>query len=197
MNFKALIPSGISSLRIAALPLFLYFNSLGLSSLCLVAFALAVGTDLIDGFVARKLNAASHEGAYFDALTDFVFVLGIFSAFVLKGYYSVWLLLLIAGSFGQFVVTGYFGKRLYDPLGKYIGNVLYIGIALTMLFPTGYVFLTVKAGVLAFILTSFVTRTLDLTGVIKKIMISNQNKNQQAKPRHTAKKPVNPKLHSG
>ena len=65
MNSKVLIPCGISALRIAALPLFLYFNSLGASFLCLLVFGFAAVTDLIDGFVARKLNVASKSGGLF------------------------------------------------------------------------------------------------------------------------------------
>ncbi|XHH09164.1 MAG: CDP-alcohol phosphatidyltransferase family protein [Candidatus Bathyarchaeia archaeon] len=189
MNPKALIPSGISALRIAALPLFLYFNSVGSSSLCLLTFALAAVTDLIDGFIARKLNVASKAGAYFDAVTDFIVILGIFSAFCLNGYYPVWLLLLIAGSFAQFAVTGYFGKRLYDPLGKYIGSALYIGITLTLLSSTALIFTVVQAGVLTFVLCSFVTRTLGLVGITKKPFIITQTKIPQANTNSAAKKP--------
>jgi phosphatidylglycerophosphate synthase len=111
MNPKALIPSGISAFRIVALPLFLYFNSVGSASLCLLVFASAICTDLLDGFIARKLNVTSKTGAYLMQSATCVFVAGIFLAFVLNGYYPVWLLLLIAGSFGQFAVTGYFAKR--------------------------------------------------------------------------------------
>jgi phosphatidylglycerophosphate synthase len=189
MNSKALIPSGISTLRLAALPLFLYFNSIGSPSLCLLVFALAAGTDLLDGFIARKLNVASKKGAYFDAATDFILVTGIFSAFLLDGYYPVWMLLLIAASFVQFAFTGYFGKRLYDPLGKYIGSVLYIGITLTLLSPTVMVFLTVQVGVLFFTVTSFVTRTLGFAGVNNKTFTVLQAKIHQTNPKPVTKKP--------
>jgi phosphatidylglycerophosphate synthase len=189
MNSKALIPNGISALRIAALPLFLYFNSLGLPSFCLLVFVLAAGTDLIDGYIARKLNVASKKGAYFDAVTDFALVMGIFAAFTLNGYYNVWLLLLIAGSFIQFAVTGYFGKRLYDPLGKYIGSILYIGITLTLLAPTALVFLIVQAGVFTFIATSFITRMFSLVDLTKKSLIALQPKIPQPNPKTATKKP--------
>jgi phosphatidylglycerophosphate synthase len=188
MNPKSLIPCGISALRIAALPLFLYFNSMGSSFLCLVVFGFAAVTDLIDGYVARKLGVASKSGAYFDAVTDFVLVMGIFSAFALNGYYPLWLLLLIAASFAQFAVTGYFGKRLYDPLGKYIGSVLYIGITLTLLSPVGVTLIIVLAGVFVFTAISFVTRMLSLAGVNKK-PVTAVPRIQPPNPKTTAKKP--------
>lgn len=189
MNSKALIPNGISSLRIAALPLFFYFNSIGDTFLCLLVFALAAGTDLVDGFIARKLNATSKQGAYFDAATDFILIMGIFTAFTLNSYYPIWLLILIAASFVQFVLTGYFGKQLYDLLGKYIGSVLYIGITLTLLCPTTTVFCIVQLGILVFTLTSFVTRTLGLAGITKKTLIGIQPKIRQTNPPNSAKKP--------
>jgi phosphatidylglycerophosphate synthase len=188
MNPNSLLPCGISALRIAALLLFLYFNSLGSSFLCLLVFGFAAITDLFDGYVARKLGVASKSGAYFDAVTDFILVFGIFSAFALNGYYPVWLLLLIAASFTQFAVTGYFGKRLYDPLGRYIGSVLYIGITLTLLFPVGTMLIIVQAGVFAFTSISFVTRMLSLAGVNKK-HVTAAPKIQPPNPKTAAKKP--------
>ncbi len=177
MNKKALIPSGISSLRIAALPLFLYFNSTSAPSLCLLVFALAAGTDLLDGFIARKLKVASKTGAYFDVVTDFTLITGIFVAFTLNSYYSPWMLLLIAGSFAQFILTGHYAKQLYDPLGKYIGSVLYVGIAVTLLSPTAMVLIAVQVGVFAFTMTSFITRTISFTGIHKKVILINDNTN--------------------
>jgi cardiolipin synthase len=87
MNKKALVPSSISSLRLAALPLFLYYYSTANPVACILIFGLAQITDLIDGFVARKLGVASKTGAYFDAIVDFTFITGIFAAFTLSGYY--------------------------------------------------------------------------------------------------------------
>ncbi|HSV50190.1 MAG TPA: CDP-alcohol phosphatidyltransferase family protein, partial [Candidatus Acidoferrales bacterium] len=90
MNKTALIPSGISSLRLAALPIFLYFYNAGNPLACIIVFGLSQLTDLIDGYVARKLRVTSKAGAYFDAVTDFVFITGIFAAFTYSGYYPTW-----------------------------------------------------------------------------------------------------------
>lgn len=164
MNKKALVPSGISALRLVALPLFLYFFANGATASCIVVFGLAQLTDLVDGYVARRLGVASKFGAYFDSATDFVLVTGIFVAFTLSNYYPVWILLLIVSSFTQFIVTSRFHKKLYDPLGKYIGSVLYMAIGLTLLSPTVPIFLLVEVGFSAFAVTSFVARTVSLTG---------------------------------
>jgi phosphatidylglycerophosphate synthase len=160
MNKQMLIPSGISALRLAALPLFLYFFFNGNTALAMVVFSMAAVTDLFDGYIARKLVAASKFGAYFDAATDFIFVLGVFWAFTLSSYYQQWLLVLIAVSFAQFLVSSLYTKKLYDPLGKYIGSVLYIAIALTLLSPATLTFTFVQIGFSLFVITSFVTRTI-------------------------------------
>jgi phosphatidylglycerophosphate synthase len=163
MNKKALVPSGISSLRLAALPFFLYSYSIGNPIACMAIFGFAQITDLMDGWVARKLNVQTRAGAYFDAVTDFTLITGIFAAFIISGYYPVWIMALIAASFAQFIVSSLFSKKLYDPLGKYIGSVLYIAIGLTLLSPTPVIFTIVEIGFPVFALTSFITRTASLT----------------------------------
>jgi len=185
MNKKALIPSGISSLRIAALPLFLYFFGTGNSLLCIVVFGLSQITDLIDGYVARKLKVASKLGAYFDAVTDFVLISGIFVAFTLSNYYPAWILLLIAASFGQFIITSLYSKKLYDPLGKYIGSVLYIAIGLTLLWPATPIFMLVEIGFSVFALISFATRTASFTVNYRRSLIL-QKSNFERVQTHTA-----------
>ena len=163
MNKIALIPSGISSLRIVALPIFLYYYSTNNLLLCVIVFGLSQVTDLIDGYVARKLNVASKAGAYFDAVTDVVFITGIFSAFTLNGYYPAWIMALIIASFGQFIISSHYSQKLYDPLGKYIGSVLYIAIGLTLLLPTPIIFTIVEIGFPIFVVTSFVSRSVSIT----------------------------------
>jgi phosphatidylglycerophosphate synthase len=163
MNKTALIPSGISSLRLAALPIFFYYYSTNNPLLCIIVFGLSQATDLIDGYVARKLNVASKAGAYFDAVTDFVFITGIFASFTFSGYYPAWIMVLIVASFGQFMISSRYSKKLYDPLGKYIGSVLYIAIGLTLLSPTPIIFTIVEIGFPTFAISSFISRTVSFT----------------------------------
>jgi phosphatidylglycerophosphate synthase len=171
MNKQALIPSGISTLRLAALPIFLYFSSTGATALCLLVVALAAGTDLLDGYVARKLKVASKIGAYFDAATDFTLITGIFATFTLSNYYSAWMLLFIAASFTQFILSSFYTKKLYDPLGKYLGSALYLAIAVTLAFPLQAVLVAVEVGFIAFASTSFVTRTISFANIHKKNLL--------------------------
>jgi phosphatidylglycerophosphate synthase len=160
MNKQILVPSGISALRLAALPLFIYFFFNGSTAVATLVFSIAAVTDLFDGYLARKLGAASKFGAYFDSAVDFIVVFGIFAAFTINSYYPAWMLTLIAASFAQFLVSSHYTKKLYDPLGKYIGSVLYIAIALTLLSPATLTFTFVQIGFSLFAITSFATRTI-------------------------------------
>jgi phosphatidylglycerophosphate synthase len=187
MNKQALIPSGISMLRLAALPIFLYFLSINATALCLLIFALAAVTDLLDGYIARKLKVASKTGAYFDVATDFALITAIFAAFTLNGYYSFWMLAFIGASFAQFVLSSLYTKKLYDPLGKYLGSALYLAIAVTLVFPVSAVFAVVEVGFIVFASTSFVTRTLSFATIHKK----NQALNQIATIKHAKTQTTN------
>ena len=171
---KRYIPSGISALRIAALPLFLYFYSNGSAPFCILVFGLAQVTDLLDGYVARKMGVTSRFGAYFDAATDFVLITGIFAAFTFSGLYPIWMMLLIIAMFVQFVLTSMYTKRLYDPLGKYIGSVLYIAIGLTLLSPSPPTILLVQVGFPLFAAASLVTRTASFTANYRRSILSQQ-----------------------
>jgi phosphatidylglycerophosphate synthase len=164
------IPSFISSLRVAAVPLFFYLNNQGNIAACLILLAFCAASDFLDGYLARKLNITSRFGAYYDATTDFILTAGIFAIFYAQGYYPLWLPLLIAVSFAQFLATGFFVKKTYDPVGRYLGSALYIGIVLTLVWPIQAVFAFVQYAFVAFFLVSIVSRLVSLTRKTKNIL---------------------------
>ena len=53
-----------------------------------------------------------------------------FLVFSSKGFVPYWVLILIALFFAQFIVTSLYWARIYDPVGKYYGSLLYGGIGL-------------------------------------------------------------------
>ena len=157
------IPTLVSSLRITALPLFFYFYNQKNIAACLILLAFCAATDFFDGYFARKLYATSRFGAYYDATTDFAIMIGIFTFFCSLGYYPVWLPVLIAASFAQFLATSLYDKKLYDPVGKYVGSALYIGVVLTLLWPTQAVFNFVQYAFAVFFLISLASRIVSLS----------------------------------
>jgi len=162
MRKSILAPFAVSSLRIAGLPLFFFLYNTGNITPCLILFAVLAFTDLFDGYLARKRGVPSRFGAYYDAATDFAMVIGIFAFFSLKGLYPVWLLALIAASFLQFLISSIYAKRLYDPIGRYTGSALYIGVALTLVVPSQATFSFVEYAFLGWFLLSLGSRAVSL-----------------------------------
>ena len=125
LKIKQNIPNAITLLRLIALPHLVYsFNHLTIS-ITFSIFLASILTDVIDGYVSRKLRATSKLGGYLDVIVDFLFITGIYVSFIFNGIYSPWLLLVIVFVFTQFIVSNIILKKtIYDPIGKYFGSIL-------------------------------------------------------------------------
>ncbi len=157
------VPTFVSSLRIAALPIFVVLYNQGNVAACLSLMAVCAATDYLDGYAARRLNCTSQFGAYYDAVTDFVLMFGVFAIFTFDSLYPLWLPILIALSFAQFLATSLYAKKLYDPIGRYMGSALYVGIALTFLIPAQATYGFVQYAFLVFFAASLASRIISLT----------------------------------
>lgn len=162
----AIIVSAIIAIRLVAALLFLYTftNELTVWALCI--FLVAVFTDALDGYVARRLGGATpFLGPYSDAVVDFVFVLAAFWAFVSKNLYPFWTLLLIITLFAQFILTSGLSRPVYDPVGKYFGLFLFGAIGVTLVLPDTAAVQVVLAGILGFSAVAVISRSLFLLGL--------------------------------
>ena len=86
---------------------FLYLPFSGSSSLAFVLFIIGALTDWADGYYARKQGLVSNFGKLMDALTDKVFMVGLFISLLVIGILPEWtlpLLLLILSR--EFLITG-------------------------------------------------------------------------------------------
>jgi CDP-diacylglycerol--glycerol-3-phosphate 3-phosphatidyltransferase/cardiolipin synthase len=135
IDFNKKIPSLISILRIilAIIFLFLFLNDELVLSFSI--FIIAIFTDGLDGYLARKFNAISFFGAYLDVIADFILIILAFVAFVLKGIYPYWIIFLIIMVFAQFILTSQFKMLVYDPIGKYYGVFLFVCVLITIITP--------------------------------------------------------------
>jgi len=128
------LPTAVTLFRLISLP---FLVSLIIAEQIFFAdllFLLAIGSDLADGYLARKMHLSSKLGAYFDVTVDTIFIGGMFLYFILSGIYPSWVMLLIFAMFLQFILTSKLLKTDFDPIGKYYGSLLYGAIGLTMLF---------------------------------------------------------------
>ncbi len=128
------LPSIFTLFRLAALPTLIFLMDTGQVIPADSLFLLAISSDLVDGYLARKLKVASKFGANFDVTIDFLFVSGVFLFFTVKGIYPLWVLGVILAMYFQFLVTSNLTKVIFDPFGKYYGSLLYGAVGLTMLF---------------------------------------------------------------
>ncbi|MEO0510507.1 MAG: CDP-diacylglycerol--glycerol-3-phosphate 3-phosphatidyltransferase [Verrucomicrobiota bacterium] len=85
----------------------LYLPFTGASTLAFILFVLGALTDWADGYVARKQGLVSNFGKLMDALTDKVFMVGLFISLLVADILPPWvlpLLLLILSR--EFLITG-------------------------------------------------------------------------------------------
>ena len=86
---------------------FLYLPFAGANSSAFVLFIIGALTDWADGYYARKQGLVSNFGKLMDALTDKVFMVGLFISLLVIGILPEWtlpLLLLILSR--EFLITG-------------------------------------------------------------------------------------------
>lgn len=153
---------GLSVLRLAAAPALWLAVSHNLMTWAVGLFLLASVTDLLDGYLARRLVACTVLGAYLDASADLLVVLAALGAFARRGLYPLWSLYLIAFMFAQFVLTSRLGRPIYDPLGKYLGAFLFVVVGITLVLPEPVVCRVLLFGIVAICLLSLRSRALYL-----------------------------------
>ncbi len=99
---KKYIPNTLTTLRLLLVPLFVILiisNEQYSYHYALIVFVFASLTDALDGKLARKFNAESRFGAFFDPLADKILILVAFILFLnleqLNGIVMPWMVFLI------------------------------------------------------------------------------------------------------
>ena len=93
------LAQGITSLRIFAIPLVIYFELRADYPAVLITVAAAVLSDILDGAIARRSGITRLFGKMFDYAADFLFVLALVIYYSLDGHFipCVWTTPLAAG----------------------------------------------------------------------------------------------------
>ena len=156
---KQHIPDAITSLRLIVLPHLVYSFNHQITLSVYALFLFSIGTDLADGYVARKIKSTSKTGTYLDISIDFLFISGMYLTFIANGIYSPLILLIIFFVFAQFIISNVILKKtVYDPIGKYYGSLLFAGIGLTLLFSNQMIYDFVTYGIVVVTLISLTSR---------------------------------------
>ena len=159
-SVKCVIPSILTSIRIILSPIFFIavINYFYIFSICIFAFVMI--TDFVDGHLARRWGVNSSRGAYFDSIADFIFVLTGFLAFIIKGIYPFWILVIIVFMFLQFIITSKLKNPIYDPIGKYYGAFLFLSIFINLIINNITINLLLTIIIVLFTIISIISRFL-------------------------------------
>jgi phosphatidylglycerophosphate synthase len=157
------VPSMVTAARLGGVPLLVFLVARGMLFYGALLFLLLLCTDVLDGYLARRLAMSSRFGAYFDATTDFVLVLSMLAVFDSEGFVADWVLVVVTVYFALFVVSSLRWGRIHDPLGRHYGTLLFAAIGLRFL-ASGEFFYDVATFVITgYTLVCVYGRALDLS----------------------------------
>ena len=131
----------ITSLRILFGLLFLYCVLFDLNTTYLIIiFILTAISDVSDGWLSRKYNLSSDNGAKFDVLCDFIFIMISTSALVLINLIPPWFLLIIILKLIEFFKTSTETLN-YEKFGHFVALMFYVFPIVAILLNDTYIVL--------------------------------------------------------
>jgi len=104
------LPNFLTLIRMALVPVFLVFFYLGQGGaqvyaiLSFAVFIIAAGTDMLDGYIARRRNQITNFGKLMDPLADKVLTTSAFIVFVDMHIIPAWMVVVILAR--EFAITG-------------------------------------------------------------------------------------------
>lgn len=92
------LPNGLSLLRLLLTPVVVWLiltNTPSALGMALVLMLVAEVTDFLDGYLARALNQQSELGRLIDPVSDVIYHVSVFMAFLKLGWIAPWMLFVI------------------------------------------------------------------------------------------------------
>lgn len=129
------IPNVISFIRLCMVPVYMVLLLNGYDLLATFMFALAAGTDWIDGQLARRTNCVSKLGQLLDPAVDRVLMICGVIGLMLVGRLPIWIVVVVLGRDLMLLVGGaYLLKRYHERVaviypGKVATTFLFVGFA--------------------------------------------------------------------
>jgi len=126
------VPSLVTALRLMAIPVIwiLWLREMRPAAVGLYGFV--VLSDVLDGWLARRLDAVTRFGGFFDAITDIVVILSLLALLTWRGVVPLWVPIAPAVLAGIFLATSSRAAPRYDPIGKYYGAVLFVVVGILL-----------------------------------------------------------------
>lgn len=133
-------------------------------------YLVALLSDIVDGYVARRTNTASPRGAFLDVCADFILAfMGVLGCAFL-GKICFWCIGVIALMFAQFIL-GFGGRVVYDPFGKFFGIFTLVCTPFLLVGP-GLLGYLVDSSILFLGLGSFIARRVYLRAGYSSVSLS-------------------------
>lgn len=129
------IPNVISFIRLCMVPVYMVLLLNGYDLLATFMFALAAGTDWIDGQLARRTNCVSKLGQLLDPAVDRILMSCGVIGLMLVGRLPIWIVFVVLGRDLMLLVGGaYLLKRYHERVaviypGKVATTFLFVGFA--------------------------------------------------------------------
>ena len=129
------LPNVISFIRLCMVPVYMVLLLNGYDLLATFMFALAAGTDWIDGQLARRTNCVSKLGQLLDPAVDRILMSCGVIGLMLVGRLPVWIVVVVLGRDLMLLVGGaYLLKRYHERVaviypGKVATTFLFVGFA--------------------------------------------------------------------
>ncbi|UOE44849.1 CDP-alcohol phosphatidyltransferase family protein [Agromyces larvae] len=133
------IPNVLSMLRLALVPVFLVYLVLGDYVAALVVLVAASLSDLLDGFLARRLNQITRLGQLLDPAADRLYIFAALVGLAAGGLVPWWIVVVVVARDVFLVVLGIvlanhgYGPLPVHQLGKVATFALFFGLPVIML----------------------------------------------------------------
>jgi phosphatidylglycerophosphate synthase len=136
-NFRA--ANKLTAIRLFAAPVVFILLFRGRVIMGSIIYVIAIITDVIDGYLARKLGQGTTMGIMLDPIGDIFLTLALFLFLWLEGAVPLWLFAILVARYGQFFV-GLIALAIMDAVpqmeatlaGKVVGVIQALGIIILM-----------------------------------------------------------------
>ncbi len=132
-------PNALTLLRGATVPPLIVLADAGALGLLAIVLAIGAFSDVLDGFVARRIGPLSRLGVIMDAVVDIAWNVGAFCAFVIAGLLPPWILALIGLRYGLLLAGATLLYLRHTTLvirptrfGRATGTLISIGLGLLL-----------------------------------------------------------------
>jgi CDP-diacylglycerol---glycerol-3-phosphate 3-phosphatidyltransferase len=151
--------NALTALRLLLIAPFAFFMARGdrrSAIFALVAWIVALITDITDGPIARRRNTVTAWSGTFDHTTDFLFVTSGLFAGAVRGVFPWILPILVTAAFAQYFIDSYWVHRRTklrgSKLGRYNGMLYFVPSCIEILIRLGLRFLQPALTILVWLL---------------------------------------------